>query len=97
MLLVCASAPAFGQDAQQVMMMENAKATVKGQLRDPDSAKFSNVRVSSKMGVTIVCGLVNSKNGFGGYNGNMRFMSAGGRVTFDQDDPNFAGYWQKAC
>jgi hypothetical protein len=49
-----------------------AEATynLKRHLRDPDSAKISDVKVSG----SSVCGLVNSKNGFGGYTGIQRFL-----------------------
>ena len=43
-------------------------------LRDPESAQFSDLRVVRVVGdrgssVTSVCGLYNSKNGYGGYGG----------------------------
>jgi len=56
------------------------------------------VRVSYKFqGKAVVCGTVNAKNGFGGYSGRMRWMVAGSMVTFDENDANFAGYWNKLC
>ena len=64
---------------------------VKPYLRDPDSAV-----------VTIVasgCGLVNSRNGFGGMSGNTPFMVDGDeRVWFEQDRPKgFRRAWNKHC
>ncbi len=44
---------------------------VKEQLKDPDSAKFKNVKVSSASG--YVCGEVNAKNSYGGYTGFTKF------------------------
>ena len=46
--------------------IDEAKTAILSSLRDPDSARFSFVEINS-MG--IVCGSVNSKNGFGGYVG----------------------------
>jgi hypothetical protein len=46
------------------------KITVKEQLRDPESAQFTKIAAGrDDKGRMIVCGAVNSKNGFGGYNG----------------------------
>lgn len=45
--------------------IQGAMLRVKGELKDPDSAKFKDVVVSQG----AVCGLVNAKNAFGGYTG----------------------------
>lgn len=49
----------------------DAQRIVRAALKDPDSAKFSNVRV--KEGTAFVCGQVNAKNSFGGYVGPIPF------------------------
>lgn len=83
---------------QEQTLIETSKTTAANSLRDPSSARFEGVRVSYKLnGKPVVCGYVNAKNGFGGYAGRMRWMGAGSTVTFDSDDPNFAGYWNKLC
>jgi hypothetical protein len=51
---------------------------VKSRLRDPGSATFSNISAQNRVLTdgktqTIICGLVNSKNGFGGYAGATAF------------------------
>jgi hypothetical protein len=62
--------------------VEAVKAQVRLTLRDPDSAQFRNIRVvrleptTTTRGVTQVCGEVNAKNGFGGYNGFLGFVTA---------------------
>lgn len=56
------------KDSKAIKAVESA---VREQLRDPNSATFSNVRVVDG---NIVCGEVNSKNGFGGYAGKQRFL-----------------------
>lgn len=48
-----------------------ARSDIANLLRDPESAKFRNV-FSPESGV--VCGEVNGKNGFGGYEGYKRFI-----------------------
>ena len=84
--------------SQEGQLIYEAKATASNSLRDPKSAQFENVRVSYKMpGKAVVCGHVNAKNGFGGYAGRMRWMGTGSVVTFDSNDPDFAGYWNKLC
>jgi hypothetical protein len=51
---------------------------VKTKLRDPGSAQFSKVSAQKRVFSdgrtdTVICGLVNSKNGFGGYAGATAF------------------------
>jgi hypothetical protein len=51
-----------------------AAALVKEQLKDPESAKFRNVRSVPFMGIgedvgDVFCGEVNARNAFGGYSG----------------------------
>jgi hypothetical protein len=50
----------FGDDAD----VAEAKAAVVKRLKDPDSARFSDLVKTG--GGYIVCGKVNAKNGFGG-------------------------------
>jgi hypothetical protein len=51
------------------------EARVKGHLKDPDSAKFSQLNIS-KDG-SVGCGFVNAKNSMGGYTGDQFFMLVG--------------------
>jgi len=57
---------------------ESAKAIVREELVDGDSARFENVVVNSDTG--RVCGWVNAKNRLGGYTGSDPFLVANGRV-----------------
>jgi hypothetical protein len=62
------------------VLISRAQRGVRGMLRDPDSARFRNVRLSQKIADIpdpVVCGEVNAKNGFGGYTGYGRFFSVG--------------------
>jgi len=69
----------------------STKAAVLAQLRDPDSAKFSEIfavgdRKVGKAFPVIICGKVNAKNGFGGFTGDqpfVRFMATGA-VTLEK-------------
>lgn len=54
---------------------DEAQEAIREKLVDPESAKFSGVRVISRRGVTVACGRVNSRNSFGGMTGNQRFIS----------------------
>lgn len=49
---------------------------VKRALKDPESAQLANLRaaMSDKTGTIRVCGTVNAKNSYGGYNGHMPFF-----------------------
>jgi hypothetical protein len=51
-----------------------AQELIKATLTDPGSAQFTEVAVS-KGNTGVVCGLVNSKNKFGGYAGPKRFYA----------------------
>jgi hypothetical protein len=58
-----------------------AKAAVKEQLRDPDSAKFDEVEAKTVAGKRVVCGAINSKNARGGMTGPIPFAFDGNRVA----------------
>jgi len=62
-----------------------AERVVKERLRDPDSAEFTDMQVypPSDERSAIICGYVNSKNGFGGMTGPQRFV-AGGTVLIEE-------------
>lgn len=69
-VLACQSEAA----AREAKMLDEAKLSVRESLRDPESAQFRNLRVKEKPSGAIVCGEVNAKNGFGGYEGFERFV-----------------------
>jgi hypothetical protein len=75
---------------------------IKGRLRDPSSAEFSGI-ITIRAGDKIVgaCGIVNSKNGFGGMSGPTRFIG-GGTITAIEGDgtldtANFNEAWDRLC
>lgn len=62
-----------------------AEGKVRAQLRDPESAQFSEV-TSAGNGM-LVCGMVNAKNGMGGYVGRRKFVVWGDSdVAVAQDE-----------
>ena len=61
-------------------LLAKAKATVKSELRDPDSARFQDVKVRKVGGKQAVCGLVNAKNSKGGMTGLHPFAYDGEHV-----------------
>ncbi|HIF4819281.1 hypothetical protein [Serratia marcescens] len=65
---------------KKVLELSEKEITIN--LKDPDSAKFRFVRLAKLEGAidkttnSIVCGQINSKNGFGAYTGFKRFIVA---------------------
>ncbi|WP_147276207.1 hypothetical protein [Sphingomonas aracearum] len=80
-------------NAYRLMM---AETDVKKRLRDPSSADFSAMTVHND----VVCGTVNSRNGFGGMTGQQRFISRMGVMTVFADDVAGDGFretWNRVC
>lgn len=73
---------------------EQAKAKVTGQLKDPSSVQFRNLRFLDQANGKV-CGEVNAKNSYGGYTGFTPFFytHADGKVIVDEggDGLNAAG------
>lgn len=72
---------------------------VKAQLKDPSSAQFRSVRTYHGSGTPVVCGEVNSKNGFGGYGGFQRFVAAGDVIALEEQmaPGEMQAAWSKVC
>lgn len=56
---------------------DTIKAAILSNLKDPESAKFSNMR----LWLVVLCGEVNAKNSFGGYTGADKFYASENSVT----------------
>lgn len=76
-----ASGAAFAiQDSQQIRQaVFDAHQTLRGQLKDPDSAQFdphdgSGYSFNSDGSLYAICGAVNARNGFGGYVGQQAWV-----------------------
>jgi hypothetical protein len=69
--------------------IERAKKDVLQKLNDPGSARFDDVVVREKNGLTYVCGRVNAKNRLGGYDGFKPFLYSSviksGALIYDGD------------
>lgn len=64
--------------------IEAAKEMVRQNLKDPESARFSDIFGITQAGMEegyAVCGKVNAKNAFGGYAGSQPFSVKGRFVT----------------
>jgi hypothetical protein len=73
---------------------------IRKHLKDPDSAGFRSVFFSTFEGHPVVCGQVNSKNGFGGYHGYQRFIAAGDVLDVLQEEMapgEFVKSWNLMC
>lgn len=89
----CGSPDNLGR-VQGDMAIADARLAVAGMLRDPGSARFQDVRIVES---GMVCGMVNARNGFGGYAGPTGFMfdPATGETTLaDRRDGNVALAYQ---
>ena len=74
--------------------IEQAKQTLAADLKDPDSAKFRNVREHRNN----VCGEYNAKNSYGGYVGFERFIQLPGeKPRLDDSGPAFETAWKEGC
>jgi len=70
---------------------ESALEEVRSELKDPDSAKFKNVRlISNTEDVESVVGEVNARNSYGGYTGFQPFCITCGKVTFVDYDNEYS-------
>lgn len=78
MLLAGACAP--DPNKERIAKAEDA---IRAMLKDPESAKFSDVRANASM----VCGKVNAKNSYGGYPGSKRFYVTDSKAIVESDDP----------
>jgi hypothetical protein len=72
---------------------------LKNRLKDPESAQFRNVFISSISGKRVVCGEVNARNSYGGLMGFERFVAAPViQVTESSMEAyDFAVTWEKFC
>jgi hypothetical protein len=83
----CSGPPKLSNGETELHMKTAAKLAVQERLRDPGSARFDAIAVHDRGGgKVVVCGLVNSKNGFGGYAGDTPFLYRDHLVTLAQAD-----------
>lgn len=68
-------------------------------LREPDSAQFSDAIYRTWMGIPVVCGAINARNGFGGMTGKQAFIMVGNEVAMGDQTPRrkFDKLWKTYC
>lgn len=89
-------------NASESLVMGRAFTAVRGLMKDPSSTEFGlSRRLVTADGKNIVCGTVNSKNGFGGYVGFKRFIYIyeSGSVMVEQSarESDFSQAWHSLC
>jgi len=89
----------YADTGRQAAWVANGQQSIKGQLKDPESATFRNVHFYSGGGTPVVCGEVNARNGFGGYTGYERFVAAGTLIAAveSQVEGGLDPVWKKFC
>lgn len=88
------------EKTRELLWVAKGQDAVRAKLRDPDSAKFSDLYFHrGKDGIPVSCGRVNSKNAFGGYGGAQRFVSGGSPdMTFlEEQVTDFNVVWNRLC
>jgi len=68
-------------------------------MRDPSSLQFKEERLYSRLGETLICGKLNAKNGFGGYDGFRQFVATTKlfAVADGPEDPHFKSTTKEYC
>lgn len=94
----CGGSKADPEQTENDALKIKAEVAVEAKLRDPSSAQFEAF-VSRISGEPVVCGTVNSKNGFGGYTGKQAFIYAGGQAILAEEvvPETFFGIWSEGC
>jgi hypothetical protein len=78
-------------------LIAKAKASVTGQLRDPNSARFAEVKVRTVRGTQAVCGLINAKNAMGIMTGPQPFAFDGEKAYLVILQPGSGQQHQPRC
>jgi len=86
------------------VLTQRAKTEVSTALKDPDSAKFRNLKFVDSMGLgeegvdigVAICGEINGKNSYGGYSGFVPFLYHGKGLSmiYNEDDEIDAEYFR---
>jgi hypothetical protein len=102
-LVVAAAAAVFATRAQHVFdaridkrlaLVEPAKQAVRNSLKDPGSAQWQLLRVTSR---GAVCGFVNSRNSYGAYAGVQSFFVPPPGIVAYFDDTSSRGTYAQWC
>lgn len=79
---------------EEIEIMSDAQYYVMQSLKDPSSAKFSDGKLGRE---GSYCGYVNSKNGFGAYAGQQRYVVKGALALVDDGSGYFSSEWLRLC
>lgn len=76
-----------------------ARKRAEEHLRDPEAARYRNVRIYSSGSRIVLCGEINVKNGFGGYVGYSRFIASSRDAVLGTGDGviEVASEWGEVC
>ena len=81
--------PESDPEGYKLFLKDKTVAALKERLRDPESAQFTDIHygtISSEgRSAVVVCGRVNSKNGFGGMTGSQRFIGLSSAVFLEEE------------
>jgi hypothetical protein len=91
-LQTAASAPQ--KNKKESPLISSAKQSVLQSMKDPDSTQFKDVVI---VGGISVCGLVNSKNSYGGYGGFKKFLWQDGRELKIESNGDYPYWWEDIC
>lgn len=92
--------PFVYDQAQQWILVAQAKDGIRRKMKDPDSARFEGVFFSASGVTPVACGRVNAKNSFGGYGGFQRFIAAGDIIGILEEETaqgQFSKDWARLC
>jgi len=90
---IAALALAGCDQIESAKLQRKAEKAVAAQLRDPDSAKFTDVVVNGSQ----VCGRVNGKNAFGAYAGAQKFVWHSGDAQIANPDATDSAEIVRSC
>jgi hypothetical protein len=87
------------QESPTLPEVEAAQTAIRNKLKDPSSAQFRNDRLMlTETGALSVCGEVNAKNSYGGYNGFVPYYSAGTVAALGaKNDSTFSIIYPAIC
>lgn len=86
---------------KDIAWVEHMQDKVRERMKDPESVQFRNSRIYRGFNNSpVVCGEVNAKNSFGGYNGFSGFIAAGSSLIIVEQDMapgEFQKSWKQIC
>lgn len=79
----------LGAGKSQTDAIEAAKKTVAAKLKDPEAARFQNLRMVTYAEGNLVCGEVNGKNSYGAYVGYRPFAASPTDAVLESNDSRY--------